>query len=195
MKYEYDLLTMVDVRRGISTIKIYNKMKKTILSLFAVGIIAVISNDVKAQTSAIANATATIVAPITITFVDDLEFGNVAVQAGTAGTVVMAPAGTRSRTAGVTLPATTGTFNAADFTVGGSGTYTYAITLPAAALTITDGTNTMTVDNWTSTPSGTGALTGGTQTLKVGATLNVAGGQIPGTYQHATGFTVTVNYN
>ena len=170
-------------------------MKKNFLSLLAIGIIAVFSNNANAQVSATANATATIVAPITITQVDDLEFGNLAVQSGTAGTVVMAPAGTRTKTGGVTLPATTGTFNAADFTIGGTAGYTYAITLPAGALTINSGANTMTVDTWTSTPSGTGTLTGGNETLKVGATLNVAAGQAGGTYQHATGFSVTVNYN
>ena len=54
----------------------------------------------------------------------------------------------------------------------------------------------MTVDTWTSTPSGTGTLSaGGSQTLTVGATLNVAGSQVAGTYVSGTPFTVTVNYN
>ena len=47
---------------------------------------------------------------------------------------------------------------------------------------ITDaGLHTMTVNGFTSTPSGTGALSaGGSQTLTVGATLNVAAGQAAG---------------
>jgi hypothetical protein len=54
----------------------------------------------------------------------------------------------------------------------------------------------MTVNTFTSSPSVTGALsTGGTQTLTVGATLNVAAGQAAGTYTNATGVPVTVNYN
>ncbi|MEO6830588.1 MAG: hypothetical protein ABI378_00180, partial [Chitinophagaceae bacterium] len=55
-----------------------------------------------AQCSASASATATIVIPITITKTTDMDFGNVAVQASTAGTVVMTLAGVRSATAGVT---------------------------------------------------------------------------------------------
>ena len=124
-----------------------------------------------------------------------MNFGNIAVQASTAGTATLTPAGARSATAGVTLPATAGTVTAAAFTVNGQGAYTYAITLPVAALTITSGANTMTVTNFTSTPSATGALTAGTQALTVGAKLNVAAAQAPGTYVSGTPFSVTVNYN
>lgn len=148
-----------------------------------------------AQATASATSTATIVTPISITKTVDMNFGNVAVQVGTGGTVVMTPAGVRSVTGGVTLPAVVGTVAAASFTVNGQGTYTYAITLPAAALTLTSGPNTMTADTWTSSPSATGALTAGTQTLNVGATLNVAAAQAAGLYVSGTPFNVTVNYN
>lgn len=54
----------------------------------------------------------------------------------------------------------------------------------------------MTVDTWTSATNPIGAiLTGGTSTLTVGATLNVAAGQAAGTYTSGTEFTVSVNYN
>ena len=53
----------------------------------------------------------------------------------------------------------------------------------------------MTVTNFTSAPSATGALTAGTQTLNAGAKLNVAAAQLPGIYVSATPFSVTVNYN
>lgn len=146
------------------------------------------------QVSATALATATIVTPIAISKTIDMNFGNVAVNA-LSGTVVLAPAGTRTFTGGVTLPAAAGTVTAASFTVTGNTAATYSITLPAAATTITSGGNTMTVNAFTSTPTPTGTLTGGTQILLVGATLNVAGGQAPGTYISGTPFTVTVNYN
>jgi len=48
---------------------------------------------------------------------------------------------------------------------------------------------------FTSTPSGTGALTGGTQNITVGATLTVAAAQAAGVYTSGTPFSVTVNYN
>lgn len=147
-----------------------------------------------AQVSATATASATITTPISITKTVDLNFGNVAVST-TAGTVILKPAGTRTTTGGVTLPATNGTVTAAEFTVEGAADYTYAITLPTEPITITGPGEPMTVSTFTSTPSSTGTLTGGTETIKVGATLNVAGGQAAGTYTSATPFEVTVNYN
>ncbi len=147
------------------------------------------------QATGHASASATIMIPISIVHVADLAFGNVAVQAGTAGTVIMSTAGARSTggAGGVTLPSVTGTFNAAAFTVNGDGASTYAITLPAT-VTINSGGNNMTVNAFTSNPSGTGALTLGTQSLLIGATLNVSAGQAPGTYTNAS-WDVIVNYN
>ena len=159
----------------------------TFLSGFAV--------KASAQASATATATATIVTPITITKTSDMNFGNVAVQTASGGTVVMTPAGVRSPTAGVTLPGANGTVSSASFTVNGQSGYTYAITLPAS-VTLTDAaSHSMNVDNFTSTPTATGTLTGGTETLNVGATLNVTAAQAAGVYTSATPFTVTVNYN
>lgn len=152
------------------------------------------------QAAATATVTATIIAPIAIANALDMNFGNVALQAGTAGTagtVIIAPSGTRTRTAGITLPSTTGTFTAASFTIGGASEYTYVITIPNTGYIITKATTleTMTVSTFTSNPSSTGTLTGGAETLNIGATLNVAAGQVPGVYTNNTGFDVTVNYN
>jgi hypothetical protein len=157
--------------------------------------LAGIATSLHAQETASATATATIVTPISIVKDVDMNFGNVAVRSTAGGTVVLTPAGVRTKTGGVTLPLTTGTVSAASFTVSGTGAYTYTITLPSTALTITSGANTMTVTAFTSTPSGTGQLTAGEQTLNVGATLNVATAQPAGVYVSATPFDVTVNYN
>ena len=148
-----------------------------------------------AQVSATATATTTIVTPIAISKSIDMNFGNVAVSPTLAGTVVLVPAGTRSTTGGVTLPATAGTVAAAKFIVTGVTGYTYSITLPTAPITLTGSpSGTMTAGTFTSTPSPAGVLTGGTQNILVGATLNVAAAQVAGTYT-STAFTVTVNYN
>jgi len=151
-----------------------------------------------AQASATAACNATIITPISISKTADMNFGNVAVSATVAGTVVLAPAGTRTTGGGggVTLPSTAGTVSAAAFTVSGQASYTYAITLPTTC-TITDGSShSMTVNTFTSSPSSTGTLsTGGTQTLTVGATLNVSAAQAANTYTNAAGVPVTVNYN
>jgi|TARA_B110000902_G_scaffold255993_1_gene322080 hypothetical protein len=146
---------------------------------------------------ATATVTATIIAPIAISNALDINFGNVAVQSGAAGTMVIAPTGTRTRTAGVTLPSTTDTFTAASFTIGGASGYTSVITIPSTGYIVTKATTleTMTVSAFTSSLSSTDILPGMSETLNIGATLNVAAGQVPGVYTNATGFDVTVNYN
>ena len=170
-------------------------MKNTIKFLGIAIIMIGFSTSTFAQATASATGTATIVAPIAIANAADMNFGNVAVIA--AGTVVLAPAGSRTATGGVTLPVTAGTVTAGSFNVTGEGVYTYAITLPSSDYTITKPVTleTMIVNTFTSSPSGTGTLTSGAQTLDVGATLNVGAAQVAGTYTNATGFDVTVNYN
>lgn len=122
-----------------------------------------------------------------------MSFGNIAVIS--AGSVILDPSGSRIGTGGVTLPAITGSVTSAFFDITGGAFLTYAITLPLNCI-ISSGGNTMTVDSFTSDPSATGTLGGtGTQQLKIGATLNVAGAQAPGTYISAAPFTITVNYN
>jgi len=172
---------------------------KNISKVFAIASILIAGTTASfAQATATASASATIVTPIAISKTVDMNFGNVAVSATIAGTAVLAPAGTRTTggAGGVTLPVTAGTVAAASFNVTGQASYTYAITLPTTC-TLSDGaSHTMTVNAFTSSPSATGALsTGGTQTLNVGATLNVAAAQAAGSYTNATGVPVTVNYN
>ncbi len=170
-------------------------MKQLVNAFLISAVMLAFSLSASAQVSETATASATIVTPIAISNATDMDFGNVAVSA-VAGTVVLDPAGARSVTGGVTLPAINGTVSAATFDVSGQANFTYSITLPSAATTITSGTDNMTVDNWTSSPTPTGTLDGtGAQTLAVGATLNVGAGQASGLYVSGTPFTVTVNYN
>lgn len=170
-------------------------MKTTIKIFTLVLVLSGFALSANAQVTANAAAAATIVTPIAITKDVDMNFGNIAVQSSNGGTVVLATTGTRSQTGGVTLPATAGTVTAASFTVTGQEDYTYAITLPTSPVTITrgGGSETMTINNFVSDPSGTGTLSGGSEVVNVGATLNVAAGQLAGLYSGT--FSVTVNYN
>lgn len=171
-------------------------MKYLSKMVFAALSLLVISNKINAQATATATATATIVTPISIVKNTDMNFGNIAVQAGTAGTVTLPPtlAATRSSTGGVTLPAVTGTVTAAKFTVSGTSGYTYTIVLPSSAVVLSDGaTHTMNATSFVNSTAGT--LTGGSEFFYVGATLAVAAAQTPGVYTTATPFNVTVNYN
>jgi hypothetical protein len=174
-------------------------MKKLIVLFAAIVLVSGLNSTVKAQSTAYAPTSATIITPISIVKGVNMNFGNIAVSATLAGTVVLAPDNSRTTggALGVTLPNVKGTVSAAQFTVTGATGSTYSIALPTAPLTITDpvSTKTMTVSAFTSDPTPTGTLTTGTQTINVGATLNVAAAQTAGAYTNATGFAVTVNYN
>jgi hypothetical protein len=139
-------------------------------------------------------ATASAEAAISLTKVTDLAFGDLTAGV-TAGTVKITPAGARSRTGGVTVLAST--FDNASFTVTTpSGLRTYTIILPGSATLTSGGGFTMTVDTFKSNPNGSGTTSAGgahTQTLNVGATLQVGANQKPGTYTGT--FSVTVNQN
>lgn len=166
---------------------------KSVTKFFAVLITGlVISINAFAQPNA--TATAVILTPLSVAATSNLSFGNII--AGTGGTVTIAPNSDRSST-GVTLPAANpGTISAAQFTVTGTGTSTFTIAVPAThTITRVAGTETMTVGTFVSDPTPTGALVGGTATVRVGATLTVGNAQAAGTYTNATGFTITVNYN
>lgn len=170
---------------------------KTISKIFAAAIVLISANNAFGQSTAQATATATIVTPISIQKDVNMSFGNIAVQTATGGTVVLSPAGTRTKTGGVTLPAVEGTVAAASFTVSGTANYTYAITLPSTAVKLTrqSGTEFMNATSFTCSPSATGQLSStGQQTLTVGATLTVAAAQAAGVYTSGN-FDVTVNYN
>ena len=167
------------------------------IKFFAVAIlfsgVSVISS---AQVKATATASSTIVTPIGITKTVDMNFGNVAVNSTTPGTVVLTPEGTRTKTGGVTLPTTVGTVAAAEFSVTGANNYIFSITLPSTSHEIKSDLNTMSVTDFTSTPTPTGIISAtGSVTVKVGATLNVSAGQAAGTYTSGTPFEVKVNYN
>jgi hypothetical protein len=170
-------------------------MKRIIILFAAIVLISGIKSTAFAQTSLIAQGSAIIVIPISITNSGNMNFGNISVGS-TAGKVILDPSDTRSATGGVTLPVLTGTVNAASFTVTGNALSTFSITLPSSSYTISSGSKTMVINAFTSDPSGTGTLSsGGSQIINIGATLNVGSGQGAGTYTNASGFSVKVNYN
>ena len=169
-------------------------MKKVTIILTGVILMTIASLNVNAQaTSATDDATATarIITPITLTNTQGLAFGNIA-SSSSIGTVTITPAGVRSHTGGVT-PSAIGTYNNAIYTATGEPNATYSITLPAS-VTISSGSNNMTVNNFTSDPTPTGLLSGaGSQTINVGATLNIGASQATGNYSGT--YDVTIAYN
>ena len=167
---------------------------KNLITLIAAVVLVAVAATANAQVTGTATGSATIITPIAIANAGNMNFGSIAVSANP-GTVVLSTAAVRTASGGVTLPAVTGSVTTAKFTVTGLGSSTYSISLPASYIISDGASHNMTVNNFVSDPSGTGALTGGTQTINVGATLNVLGSQTAGTYTNASGFNVTVNYN
>lgn len=138
-------------------------------------------------------ATATIVGPLSLSKVSDMNFGTIAVGAG-AGTLVLGTDNSRTP-AGVTLvPPAAGI--AASFTVAGEASRAIAITLPAdGTVTLAGPGVAMPVNTFVHNAGATPALNGsGAAAFTVGATLTINAGQASGTYTSAN-FPVTVSYN
>lgn len=140
---------------------------------------------------------ANLVNPISITENRVLHFGTITVSASVAGTCIVAPTGSRTATGGVGLANLSPTATSAAYTVSGSANLAYSITLPTSNIVATrqGGTETLTVNAFTSNKSGNVSVLSATSsdTFTVGATLNVSAGQVAGLYQG--NFNVTVAYN
>jgi hypothetical protein len=132
---------------------------------------------------------------IAIAKTSDLNFGSL-IATGSAGTAVInATTGARTVTGGVV--AAGGTFFPAGFNVilcGAAGPKRFDILLPSAAITLNgSGGGTMTVDTFTSNPTGPhvpGDTNPPPTPVAVGATLHVGANQTGGTYTGT--FNVTV---
>lgn len=181
-------------------------MKLLVGSLLVLSATQPLSSAALAAT-ATANASATIQAAISFTKDDenaigttsgDLAFGTI-VPDESGGTVVIDPAsGARSNGSG-TLELVANddsaltTYGPAAFIVSGSASTSYTITVPSEPISLTSGTDTMTVDEWTSSKSDGTTDTSGQDSFKIGGTLTVVPDQPAGTYVGS--FVVTVDYN
>lgn len=136
-----------------------------------------------------ASATAIIVKPLSITKLQDLEFGTIAVGAG--GTVTIGPSGARTSEGVILSSLLPGA--AASFVISGEENSSYELTLPEE-VALTDGSgNTMIASGFTTDLATPKLDEAGRQTLRIGTTLRVNPDLPPGAY--SGNFLVTVNYN
>ena len=135
--------------------------------------------------------------------VEELEFGSLLAGAA-AGTVIISPAGVRSKTGGVTL-VNGGLVQPARFAGRGTVNQTVLISIATATSTLrrVGGTETMALDRLTIGSTPTAVLTTTPQSFRitsptgifnfpVGGRLSVAANQAPGDYTGT--FSVTLNY-
>jgi Domain of unknown function (DUF4402) len=176
--------------------KIFTSNVRQLAVASGLALLASSSAFAQQNASATAAANAQVITPISIAKDTDMEFGKIAVGA-TGGTVVLGTDNSATPSGSISRPAQSAgnpAAAAAAFTVTGEGSYTYSITLPSSPVTLTGSVSgTMTLDTFVSNPSGTGTLSSGTQSLKVGATLTAGNNQASGTYTGT--FSVTVAYN
>jgi hypothetical protein len=159
------------------------RLSSTLLALAAV--LAMTSTAQAATTSGTANAT--VIAPLAITAVDSMEFGNITPPSSGSGTVassVDAPTGGVGQF---------GTRRDGTFTVTGDSSLTYNTTGSDTLLSlIGPGGNTLD-GTLTLTSASGGSLAGGPDTLSAKGVLNVTSTKPAGAYNGS--YNVTVNYN
>jgi len=131
--------------------------------------------DVFPQTSATGHVIAEIIPVFTATETSQLNFGRFA-PGPEGGKIILNPQGSVSVLGSVYKG--TGMHNAACFYVTGDQDASFSITLPEKPVILKhlNSPKTMIVDEWVSIPApgaGTGSLQNGSQTVYVGATLNV----------------------
>lgn len=153
-----------------------------------------------AQNATQAQANAIVLRPLSFFKVNDLDFGSI-IASGTAGTVRLAPDGTRTRTGGATLvgsdaePARFAGLGTPNRQVNISlGSNTIFITGPGPRMRVRDfeiGSTPTAILSTTPTRF-TIASALGNYNFPVGATLEVGANQTPGDY--AGTFTITLNY-
>ncbi len=150
------------------------------------------TNIIFAQATANFSASVTIIQPIGITTISNLSFSNVDAKNG--GEVTLTPNSTRTTNGDVEL-AEGGNVSAASFEITGESGYTFAVTLPSDNYVLSNGNETIEINNFTSDFNNETALADGSQIINVGATLKINPNQTPGNYVNQGGFNVAVNYN
>jgi hypothetical protein len=146
------------------------------------------------QATATGHIGVTIVSPIAITKVQDMHFGEVSVESG-AGSITLSPETGSRNASGEVVLMEGGQVSLAVFKVRGQVGSSFSITLPSSPIYLSNGSKQLEVTQFTSTPNQFGNLNEGTKEILIGATLQMTGDQVLGSYATTTPFSVTVNYN
>lgn len=142
---------------------------------------------------ATATATATLVAPLTITKTGDMNFATVA-GSSSASTILMSTTGALTPSAGAYV--ISGSPTSAKFSITGAAGEVISITLPGTiTLTATGGSAGVTVGTFTDDDTSDKIPASGPLVINVGGTLTLPENVVAGVYTNTTDLKVTVNYN
>jgi|CXWL01.1.fsa_nt_gi hypothetical protein len=155
-----------------------NILKMSAALAVVAGFAGVASADIGNPASANADASVTVIAPITVTNTVDLSFGFITSEA--AGSATVSDGGVFSRTGGVE-PVTGGTVSAAAFTVSGAPSFTYDL-----VVSDNDFGGDFVLATTQSASTGVGAIT-----VNVGGTITVPAGTVAGDYDGTVTLTAT----
>ena len=174
--------------------------KRFYAAIAACATVALVVASPASAKQSVADAQIAIVRPLEFIKVENLDFGKV-IRASTAGTVTVAPDGTRTKTGNVILIGTG--FQPARFAGMGTNNQRVDITLGTASIFVTGPGAPMRVHTFVMGSTPTAILTTTPQRFRinsatgifnfpVGATLDVGANQTPGTYNGT--WTITLNY-
>jgi len=168
-------------------------MKKSMITLVAIIMMAGISSNLMAQSTVITTASAKILTGLSIAKSADMSFGTMT-SPTVSSTVILDPSGSRTSTGNITLLQQAPVASASAYTVTGDPNATYTITLPSYTNIILPNGPWLIVDGFISSIGLNETLPlSGTENFTVGATLHVNSWEAPGTYTGT--FDVSVAYN
>jgi hypothetical protein len=145
--------------------------------------------------SATATVSATIISPIGTTKLEDLSFGRFSTNSKS-GSIALEDGGTLKVSGGIKLSENKETGEPAIFSItGDAGSYHISLQPEPIILKRKDGSETMKVSSFTISSSSKAKGNTITETLAIGATLNVGASQAEGRYVTNTPFAVTVHFN
>jgi len=128
------------------------------------------------QTTSFANASATILEPVSLTkTIDKILGGEVTIVSAK---VTISPLNNGSKTNNITLPVASGIFTAAIFSLSGLSGYTYSFTIAQTPFTFKQGSKTMQITSGEYDPN-----------------LNAGTDMVAGVFVSYSPYNVTVNYN
>ncbi|GGE77200.1 hypothetical protein CR103_07125 [Massilia psychrophila] len=181
----------------------FSRTKRPLAALACALVMVTQSVMAKAGNDTALASAAVLATPVVVTKTADLSFGKFA--AGTAGSITISTSGTRSVSGGVLAFADGPAMTAAAFVVSGAPGAAYSITHSGTAtLSRLGGVDTMLMTkssaggaagaaNGTTNAAPGSVLNNGSQTIYIGATLDVGAGQAGGSYSGT--LAVTVEYN